>query len=270
MPQQTFDSRRPCSCSGSCQPCGLAGARNTPRRASRQAGDGSEHAEGRTYLIVVNPNDEIRNQILRYFYGRNESATSRYGKKGSAVKISDAKRELKIRHRLSQQQVMSNLTYLIDRGWVKTVEIEKTVRVKGGTVPSTVTWYEIAASGIEKIEGESEFTPRERYPGINITASGSNVIQLGDGNVVNAQFSQLHTQLQSLKQAVSGSPSLSDADKLDIAADIETLKDQLAKPQPNKTVIGALWGTIEKAAAVAGLVDYASRIAPLIYGLLPR
>lgn len=40
-----------------------------------------------------NPNDSIRRQILRYFYDRNSSATSIYGKKGSAVKISDVKRE---------------------------------------------------------------------------------------------------------------------------------------------------------------------------------
>ena len=130
---------------------------------------------------------------------------------------------------------MSNLTYLIDRGWVKTVEIEKTVRVKGGTVPSTVTWYEIAAPGIEKIEGESEFTPRERYAGINISATGSNVIQLGDGNIVNAEFSELHAKLQTLKQAISESKSLPEGDKLDIAVDIESLKDQLAKPHRTRT-----------------------------------
>jgi len=218
----------------------------------------------------MNPNDEIRNQVLRYFYERNASATSRFGKKGSAVKISDAKRDLKVRHGLSQQHVMSNLTYLIDRGWVKTVEIKKTVRVKGGTVPSTVTWYEIAAPGIEKIEGESEFTPRERYAGINIDATGSNVIQLGDGNVVNAQFSKLHTELQSLKEAFSGSKLLDDRDKLDVAADIESLKDQLAKSKPSRSVVATLWEAIEKGAAVAGLVDYASRITPLVYGLLPK
>jgi hypothetical protein len=218
----------------------------------------------------VNPNDEIRNQMLRYFYERNNSATSKYGKKGSAVKISDAKRDLKERYGLSQQQVMSNLTYLIDRGWVKTVEIEKTVRVKGGTVPSTVTWYEIAAPGIEKIEGESEFTPRERYAGINISATGSNVIQLGDGNIVNAEFSELHAKLETLKQAISESKSLPEGDKLDIAVDIESLKDQLAKPHPNKNVVATLWGAVEKAAAVAGLVEYASKIGPLVYGLLPK
>jgi hypothetical protein len=42
-----------------------------------------------------NPNDAIRRVMLRYFYDRNSSATSKYGKKGSAVKISDIKRELR-------------------------------------------------------------------------------------------------------------------------------------------------------------------------------
>jgi len=93
---------------------------------------------------------------------------------------------------------MSNLTHLIDRGWVKTIDQEKTVRVKGGTVPSVVTRYEIAAPGIEKLEGESEFKPPDRYAGINIAATGSNVITLGDGNVVNAQFAQLHSELNAL------------------------------------------------------------------------
>jgi hypothetical protein len=46
-------------------------------------------------LTTEDPNDKIREQILKYFYDRNTSATSRFGKKGSAAKISDVKRELK-------------------------------------------------------------------------------------------------------------------------------------------------------------------------------
>jgi hypothetical protein len=101
---------------------------------------------------------------------------------------SDVKRELKNKVGLTQSQVVSNLTYLIDRKWLKTFDVEKTVTVKGGTIPSRVAWYEISALGIEKIEGGSEFEPRDKYAGINITAMGSNVITLGDGNVVNAKF----------------------------------------------------------------------------------
>ena len=66
----------------------------------------------------MNPNDVVRKQILQYFYDRNSGATSQRGKKGSAMKISDVKRELKAGYGLTQQTVISNLTYLIDRGWV--------------------------------------------------------------------------------------------------------------------------------------------------------
>ena len=215
-----------------------------------------------------NPNDQIRNQILRYFYHRNATATSRFGKKGSAVKISDAKRELKAQHGLTQQQVMSNLTYLIDRGWVKTIEQEKTVQVRGGTVPSVLTWYEIAAPGIEKIEGESEFQRQDRYAGINITATGSNIITLGDGNVVNARFAALHQELNALKGAVAESDRLSEAEKLDVSVDIESIKDQLAKSNPNKTIISTLWASIEKVVTAANLVEYIGRIAPYLPALL--
>jgi len=221
-----------------------------------------------TMPTTPNPNDTIRAHILRYFYDRNARATSRFGKKGSAVKISNAKRELKEQHGLSQQQVMSNLTYLIDRGWVKTIEQEKTVAVRGGTVPSVVTWYEVAAPGIEKIEGESEFQPQERYAGINITATGSSVITLGDGNVINAKFADLHTELNALKEAIAASGQLSESQKLDVSVDIESIKDQLAKASPNRSIVRILWESVENAVTVVNLADYSSRVAPYITALL--
>jgi len=217
--------------------------------------------------MTTNPNDEIRHQILHYFYERNANATSRFGKKGSAVKIRDVKTDLKARHGLTQQQVVSNLEYLIDREWVNTVEVEKTVRVSGGSVPSTVTWYKISAKGIDKIEGESEFQPKERYPGINITATGTNTITLGDGNVVNVRYSQLHEALTNLKQAIVESTALSEAQKLDTAVDIESIKDQLAKDEPNGTIIGQLWDSIKEVAVAAGLAANVAALAPLVASL---
>ncbi len=216
----------------------------------------------------MNPNDEIRNKILHYFYNRNSVATSRFGKKGSAVKISDAKRELKAAHGMKQNEVMSNLTYLIDNDWVKTVDIEKTVTTKGGTIPSTVTWYEITAKGIDKIEGGSQFEPKEKYAGINVTATGNNIITLGDGNVVNAKYSSLHAQLDELKTAISSSTKINESEKLDLAVDIESIKDQLAKAQPNKTIIGHLWSGLQRVATIAGVVTAYERVKPLIDGLL--
>jgi hypothetical protein len=123
-------------------------------------------------------------------------------------------------------------------------------------------------SANSRIEGESEFEAKHRYPGINITATGSNVITLGDGNVLNVQYQTLHNELNSLKQAVAAADSLSEDEKLNVAVDIESIKDQLAKTQPNKSIIRTLWQSIERAVTVAGLVDYAVRIAPYIAPLL--
>jgi len=217
----------------------------------------------------MNPNDKIRSQILQYFYHRNSKATSRYGKKGSAVKISDVKKELKATYGLTQQQVMSNLTYLIDQKWVKEIPTERSVTTKGGmTVPRVVTWYEISAEGIDKIEGESEFDPQEKYAGINIHAAGTNVITLGDGNVVNASFADLHSALDELKAAFAQADSIPEGEKLGVVADIESMKDQLSKPSPSKTVVSALWSGVEKAAAIAGLVQLIDRVRPLIEQLM--
>lgn len=164
---------------------------------------------------------------------------------------------------------MSNLTYLIDMGWVKTFDVEKQVGTKGGTVvPSSVTRYEIAAPGIDKIDGESEFTPPSRFAGVNISATGTNVITMGDGNVVNVDHRELHAELNTLRDQLAASAKLTEADKLDLVADIESLKDQLAKPAPNPTVVDTLWSGIEKAAAVAGLAELALTVAPHVQQLL--
>ncbi len=219
-------------------------------------------------MSSTNPNDEVREQMLHYFYDRNSNATSRFGKKGSAIKISDVKAELKKLHGLSQQQVMSNLTYLIDREWVKTVEEKKTVTTRGGTtVPSVVTFYEIAAKGIDRIEGESKFQPRDRYPGININATGS-IVTLGDGNIVRSEHRELFDLLSSFKEAIANSDQFAESEKLDLVVDVETLRDQLAKSRPNRKVIRELWSGIEKTAAVAGLAQLAVAIAPHIAHLI--
>ena len=216
----------------------------------------------------MNPNDRIRQQILEYFYNRNSQATSIKGKKGSCVRIRDVKKELKELHSLKQQQVISNLTYLIDNGWVKTVDTEKTVNVKGETIPHVSTCFEITAKGIDKIEGGSQFAPKERYAGINLTATGKNIITLGDGNIVNEQFVDLRASLDEMKDAVTATPALGDIDKLNLAVDIECMKDQLAKTEPNKTVIGQLWNNLQIVAVAAGVAETYKKAALLVQKLL--
>ena len=57
---------------------------------------------------------------------------------------------------------------------------------------------------------------------------------------------------------------MSDEDKLNVTADIESLKNQLSKSKPNRDIIAHLWSGIEKVVTGAGMVEVAHKIAHLI------
>ena len=212
-------------------------------------------------------NNEIRRLMLQYFYERNKNATSARGKKGSAVKISDVKSELKAAHDLTQQEVQSNLTYLISQEWVEEDKIEKSFPAPGGTlIPSTTSFYKITAAGIDKIEGPGEFTPT-KFHGINIEATGQNVITVGDGNQVNSKFADLGQALSDLRNAVTFS-DVPAVDKMKVVADIETIQLQLAKPEPTRGIVKAAWDAVRASAAVGGCVALVAKVSALIGGFL--
>ena len=207
--------------------------------------------------------NEIRRLILQYFYNRNKNATSSMGKKGSAVKISDIKADLKAAHSLTQQEVQSNLTYLLSQGWVGEKSVEKQVVAKGGTViPAVTKYYIITAVGIDKIEGPGEFTI-PKFHGIKIEATGQNIITVGDGNQINAQFGELGEALAELRNAITASDA-PESDKMVLVADIDTIQSQLAKPEPNRKIIGAAWGAVKAAAAIGGCATFVQKVAELI------
>jgi hypothetical protein len=212
-------------------------------------------------------NIEIRRLMLQYFYDRNKNATSSMGKKGSAVKISNIKADLKTAHDLTQQEVQSNLTYLLSQGWVEEKGLEKKVVARGGTViPSVTKYFQVTAAGIDKIEGPGEFTI-PKFHGIKIEATGQNIITVGDGNQINAQFGELGEALAQLRDAITKSTA-PEAQKMSLVADIDTIQSQLAKPEPNRKIIGGAWEAVKAAAAIGGCAAFVQKVAGLIAHLL--
>jgi hypothetical protein len=202
--------------------------------------------------------------MLQYFYDRNRTATSARGKKGYAIKITDIRRELKANYGLSQPEVMSNLNYLLSQGWVEEDKVEKSVPLPTGTViPQSTSYYKITAAGIDKIEGPGEFT-MDKFKGIKIEATGQNIITVGDGNQVNAQYQDAAGALVDLKQALLQSPSISEAQKLDLVADIDSIQSQLAKANPNPTVIQGAWEAVKKLDTVLSLAEKVKKVATFL------
>ena len=213
-------------------------------------------------------NNEIRTIMLQYFYDRNKAATSARGKKGYAIKIGDIRKELKANHNLAQQEVMSNLNYLLSQGWVEEDKVEKSVPLPSGTViPQSTSFFKISAAGIDKIEGPGEFT-MDKFKGIKIEATGHNIITVGDGNQVNAKYQDAAGALVDLKQALLQSTSITESQKLEVVADIDSIQSQLAKASPNRTVIQGAWEAVKKLDTVLGLADKVGKAATCLAPLL--
>jgi hypothetical protein len=207
---------------------------------------------------------EIRAIVLRYFYDRNANATSARGKKGYAVRISDVRKDLKLSHDLSRQDVIGNLNYLLSQGWIAEEQVAKSVPLRSGTIiPQATSYYKITAEGIDKIDGPGEFT-MDRFKGIRIEATGQNIITVGDGNQVDAKYQDAAGALVDLKHALVQSGHLSELEKLDAVADIDSIESQLAKASPNRAVISGAWNTVKRLETVVGLVEKVGKVAALL------
>jgi hypothetical protein len=211
----------------------------------------------------MNPNDAIRDAILRHLYAHHQKAKS---PKSAAIGVRDLQAEMKAQG-FKQQVVASNLDYLVQKGWVREVIEARTFTTPRGTTQTAERrTYKISDIGIDKLEAASTYQ-RDVADRVNIT-NIKGVTVVGSGNVVNLEFTDLSDALDELRNEVLSSDGVSDEEKLNLAADIDALQSQLQKPEPNRGVVKSLWEGIEKAANVAGASELAVRAGQLLTQLL--
>ena len=214
---------------------------------------------------MLNPKDQLRTVLLQHLYDHHQKARSL---KGAGIKISELKTAMKKAAGMSQQDVIANVDYLIQKGWVAEEREEKLFKTpKGVSVPSGSKRYKISDVGIDKIEGESAYQRGDKYAGINIT-NVRGVMVIGDENVVNPSFTELFEALDDLKKQVSQSTKLSDEQKLILASDIDSINNQIAKPEPDKQIVARLWASAENVVTAAGLMEIGQKVAQYLAPLL--
>jgi hypothetical protein len=104
---------------------------------------------------------------------------------------------------------------------------------------------------------------RDRCRARCANGTGQNIITVGDGNHVNARFGAVSEGLSELRKGITEAP-IDEADKLSYVADIETIQTQLAKPEPNKSIVAAAWDGVKGAAAINGCTTLVGKVAGLI------
>lgn len=213
---------------------------------------------------MANPNDGVRDLILRQLYGVHQRAR---GPKSVSIGIRDLQKALKSSG-VKQQQVNSNLDYLIQKGWaVRVVEERSFTTPRGTRQSSQKVSYKISDVGIDRLEAASSYQRDDSYSRINIT-NVTGVTVVGSGNVVNTAHTDLAGVLSELERAVGASDSLEDEGRLNALADLSTIQSQLSKPKPDVGIVRSAWSTVEATVTASDLVGLVARAAAFIANLV--
>jgi hypothetical protein len=213
----------------------------------------------------TNPNDDRRDKILRFLYHRHQTAR---GITAIPIGIQDLRREMKNRYGMKQPEVASNLDYLIQVGWVRPEVKSRSFLTPGGMVlPREQTKYKISEVGINHLEAASMFKKAQAASHVNIT-NVQGVTVVGDGDVVNANFTELSSALDHLDQAIADSRQLTDEQKLDAAGDISAIRAQVAKKNPNPSIIRGAWDGLKVLPVLGNAADAMAKVGQVLSNLL--
>jgi hypothetical protein len=215
--------------------------------------------------MPVTPQDERRDHILRFLYERHKTTR---GINKIPIGIRDLQSEMKRRHKMTQQEVASNLDYLVQVGWVREVAKERSFKTSGGMELSREqVKYKISDFGINHLEAGTMFKKPESASHVNIT-NVQGVTVVGDGNILNARFTELSSALDELDQVISRSEQLTDEQKLDAAGDLSTIRTQIAKKNPSSLIIKGAWEGLKALPVLGQAADALAEVGKLI-GSIP-
>jgi len=209
-------------------------------------------------------NDEVRQKILEFLLSVRKKARSLVS---VSATITEIKRGLKPSG-ISQNEVVTNLDFLVQHGWV-IEEVEKRTfkSPRGFEFPSGKRKYKLSELGINHFEGASMFSKMSRFAGINIQ-NIHGIIILGDHNIVRTEFIDIFKKLEQLENGMKMSSSITEEQKLITQADIQTIKDQLSKPVPDKNIIRRAMEGIFFLGSIPGLIELYQMVKVAIEGFL--
>ena len=102
---------------------------------------------------------------------------------------------------------------------------------------------------------------------VNIT-NVQGVTVVGDGNLVNAEFTELARAVDDLDEAIADSQQLTDEQKLDAAGDISAIRAQVAKKNPNASAIRGAWEGLKTLPVLGNAAEAVVKVGNLLAGML--
>ena len=200
--------------------------------------------------------DSVREIILKYFYDAlNESR----GLESHKLKLKQIYKGLKERG-IERKPAVRNLRYLIETKWI----LEEIKEIHFATRQGESKTYRISKDGIDLFEGSSKFQKSDRFTGINISNLTNSVVVIGNNNYVRNEHKDLAESLNKLGNQIRLSSELSDEQKVEYQAEINTINSQLAKSNPDKGIIQKSWEFLKGVSVVNSLITLFNHTSDLI------
>lgn len=203
--------------------------------------------------------------ILKLFYEVHKKASS---PKKMRLKISDFKRSFKDSG-IKSCDLLNNLDYLVQTGFIVKEEDARQITTNKGTFLSKTVYYKASDRTLDHFNGISKFQRVDRSITVDVTnIHGVTNIVSGDSNVIiNSQYVDLYKNLDLFSDAILKSDSVKNEEKLNYIGEVNTIKAQLSKTNPDKNIIRQTWEKLQPLSAVAGIGSFFIKVAELIIRL---
>lgn len=207
-------------------------------------------------------NDSIREKILSSLYDKHKKARSLNGQLMGIREIAQAVRSLEP---LSKETlVASNLTFLVKNDFIEEKEIENTyAKTRYGNAKPTYK-YQLTREGLAYFESGSKFDKSNIFAGIGDITGNGNYIILGNNNNIsslsNITYSEGNKLAEELRRRVNALGELTDSEKISVQSDIETIKNQLSKDDPDKEIISKAKNNLGFLADIVTIAPHVSNL----------
>ncbi len=206
--------------------------------------------------------DLIREKILESLYQLHQGGRSRtsqmVGVRNLARLVKEHLSEIK------ENQVAANVTFLVQNKLVEEIPVENYFAKKkfGGAKPTYK--YRLSRDGLGYFEHGSKFDRSNVFAGIGDISGSGNFIVIGSNNNVtsisNIAFSEGHKLAEDLRRRVNALGELSDGEKISIQGDLETIKSQLAKKEPDTSILAKAKANLGMLANIATIAPYVAKL----------
>jgi hypothetical protein len=174
-----------------------------------------------------------------------------------------------------KNEILRNFLYLVQTGYIKketesySYKSPSFGRGKSTTIKGKQAYYYISDIGINYFDGPSQFQKSPGITGINVT-NVQGVTVIGNNNFVRNEYNELFNNLDALSDELRRTDKVSDEEKVNYLAEIETIKQQLAKPNPTPSILKTAWLSLTLLSTIEGLAQFYERVEPLIKPLIQQ